>query len=145
MLLRSFMNRDITFLKFCWRNYIQPILDYSSQLWGPAEDGGNLIKLESLLKSFTSRARSLKNIHYWERLKLFGLSSINRRIERYKIIYCYKIIHRRAPNCGFSWINSKEKGLQFNLVNYSTFAKSKRQQTLQFIGPRLYNSLPAKL
>ena len=81
MLLRSFMNRDITFLKFCWRNYIQPILDYSSQLWGPSEDGDNLIKLEYLLKSFTSRARGLKNIHYWERLKLFGLSSVNRRIE----------------------------------------------------------------
>ena len=54
-IMRTFMNRDINFLKFTWRNYIKLILDYSSQLWGP-DDGSDLLKLKMLLKSFTARA-----------------------------------------------------------------------------------------
>ena len=143
--MRTFMKRDISFLKFCWRNYIQPILDYSSQLWGPSDDGGNLLKLEILLKSYTARAKGLVNTHYWDRLKMFGLSSIGRRIERYKIIFCHKIIYGQALNCGLTWSNSKDKGIVFNLINYDRYAKGNRLQTLQFIGPRLYNTLPATL
>ena len=50
-----------------------------------------------------------------------------------------------VPNCGLNWKNSTEKGVLFNLRNYGKFGKSNRCQTLQFIGPRLYNSLPMKL
>ena len=52
MLLRTFQNRDLEFMKFNWKTYIQPILDYASQVWSPLE-GGLLYKLESLLRSFS--------------------------------------------------------------------------------------------
>ena len=57
-ILRSFKNRSIQFMRFVWRTYIVPIIDYSSQLYSPTK-GGNLVKLESLLKSFSSKTDGL--------------------------------------------------------------------------------------
>ena len=67
MLLRTFLNRSMEFMKFSWKTYVQPILDYASQMWSPIE-GGLLYKLESLFKSFTGKIRGLKDTHYWDRL-----------------------------------------------------------------------------
>ena len=36
-ILRSFTNRSQQFMRFVWRTYILPIIDYSSQLWAPQE------------------------------------------------------------------------------------------------------------
>ena len=33
-LLRTFNCRAPEFMRWCWKNYIQPIIDYCSQLWG---------------------------------------------------------------------------------------------------------------
>ena len=55
-------------MKFCWKTYVQPIMDYAIQIWVPIE-GGSLIKLESLLRSFTSKIEDISHLHYWERLK----------------------------------------------------------------------------
>ena len=32
---RNFYSRDVQFLSFMWRNFVQPILDYGCQLWAP--------------------------------------------------------------------------------------------------------------
>lgn len=53
-LLRSFKCRKPEFMKWCWKNYIQPIIDYCSQLWGPVT-GSELNRLENTLKSFTAK------------------------------------------------------------------------------------------
>ena len=56
LLLRTFNNRSAEFMKFCWKVYIQPIIDYASQLWAPSS-GPWLKKLENVLKSFTAKVK----------------------------------------------------------------------------------------
>ena len=53
---------------------IQPHIDYCSQLWAPGE-GGELQKIEKLLKDFTSKIPELKELSYWERLAKIKLNS----------------------------------------------------------------------
>ena len=82
MLLRTFNNRSLEFMKFCWKTYVQPILDYASQIWAPIE-GGPLIKLESLLRSFSAKIDGISHLHYWDRLRKLNIFSLSRRYERY--------------------------------------------------------------
>ena len=50
-ILRTFKNRNLDFMKWAWKVYIQPLADYCSQLWGPAS-GSDLKRLENTLRSF---------------------------------------------------------------------------------------------
>ena len=51
-----------------------------------------LLTFENLLHSFTAKVDGLKQCSYLERLKLLDMSSIERRIERYRTLYSYKIL-----------------------------------------------------
>ena len=144
MILRTFCNRSLEFMKFAWKTYIQPILDYASQVWAPIE-GGLLYKLESLLKSFSSKIDDIGHLHYWERLGKMRIYSINRRYERYRIMYCHKIIQGMTPNCNLTWSNTPKYGHIFSLTEYGNYENSNRKQSFHFMGPRLYNSIPVKL
>ena len=132
-------------MKFVWKVYIIRIFDYCSQLWGP-QNGGLLIKLENLQSDFTSRISGMKSLSYWERLDKLEIYSINRRIERYRIIYSRKILYEYAPNCGLSWDKNETKGTFFNIVHSPNdaplFAKTIRNNSFQYQGPTLFNILP---
>ena len=98
-LLRTFNTRSIEFMRFAFKSYILPILDYSSQLWAPLE-GHNMNKIENILRSFSSKVNGLKYLNYWERLEKLKLFSMTRRYERYRMIYTWKILTNNAHNCG---------------------------------------------
>ena len=55
--------------------------------------------LEKLKKDFFNRVPALKNLTYWEKLEMLQMYSIERRLERYRIIYAWKILESRAPDC----------------------------------------------
>ena len=88
----------------------------------------------------------MKNINYWERLKCLRINSQQRRFERYRIIYTWKILEESAPNCGIKEIHSFEdrQGRKCELPNLkgSQSVKTLREQSFQVHGPRLFNSLP---
>ena len=46
----------------------------------------------------------------WEKLKQFRLNSLERRRERFIIIYVWKIIERLAPNIGINTYNARRHG-----------------------------------
>ena len=101
--LRTFSSRDVGLLRTFWRSLVQCHLDYGNILWAPYSGHGEGWKwslLESTLREFSRKAKGMKDKNYWERLESFILSSIQRRIERYRIIYSRKIIHGMVPNCG---------------------------------------------
>jgi hypothetical protein len=75
-------------------------------LWSPQE-GPQLDKIEKLLKNFTAKIPSLKLLPYWERLKCLRMNSEQRRLERYKVIYVWKILQGLVPNCGIEAIESQ--------------------------------------
>ena len=131
-------------MKFYWKTYVQPILDYASQVWAPIE-GGLLYKLESLLRSYTSKISDIKHLHYWQRLKSLNMYSLNRRYERYRVMYCHKIIHGMTPNCGLHWTMTPKYGHMFKLKDFGKYEHSNRKQSFQFMGPRLFNAIPISL
>ena len=113
-------------------------------MWSSIE-GGLLYKLESLFKSFTGKISNLCHYDYWTHLKKLKMFSITRRYERYRIIYCFKVMKNLTPNCGLSWKSSHKYGRLFNLKEYGIYENINRKQSFHFMGPRLFNSLPSYL
>ena len=58
--LRAFKNREKYFMRFIWKTYLIPKLEYCSQLWGPCE-GPLLLKLENLQRAFTTKVNGLRD------------------------------------------------------------------------------------
>ena len=68
------------------RTYILPVMDYASQVWSPVNQS-ELNELESVQRTYTYRTDDMENFDYWQRLRMMNLQSIQRRHERYKVIY----------------------------------------------------------
>ena len=127
-----------------WVSLIRPHIDYCSQLWAPQE-GPLLDKIEKLQYDFTKLAPSVRNLEYQDRLKEFRLNSLQRRFERYKIFYIFKIHKGLSPNCDIiqSTDNESRLGLKF-WVPWCSNSKegTLKEQTFQVTGPQLWNTLP---
>jgi ribonuclease P/MRP protein subunit RPP40 len=144
---RTFICRQYEFMKFFWRTYIVPHLDYASQLWSPAVESQNLQKLEGLLRTFTSWFPGTSHLTYWERLHHLRMYSIQRRFERYRLIYTWKVLEGRVPNCGLRWKTSDYVGRTCvpPQPKHNRLVRNLRSNSFQAAGPRLFNSLPANI
>ena len=89
-ILRTFQTRSIKVLRPLWISLVQPHIDYCSQLWAPHK-ATEIAKLEGLLRTFTSYIEEIKHLNFWERLQTLHISSIQRRMERYRIIYIFMV------------------------------------------------------
>ena len=58
-ILRTFFNRSPDFMRFVWKTYISPIVDYCSQMYAPVK-GSQLQKLENILRTFTKKSMVLE-------------------------------------------------------------------------------------
>ena len=99
-ILRTFRSRDQSLMLKLWKALVQPIMDYCSQLWAPVGLPGPLLRNEGPLRAFTKRIKGLFSYNYWERLKILRIYSIQRRNDRYRVIYTWKILQNLVPNCG---------------------------------------------
>ena len=59
-------------------------------------------KLEKVQKDFTNLIPEIRHLDYHERLKVMKITSLQRRIDRYRIFYVRKILQGLVPNCGIS-------------------------------------------
>ena len=103
------------------------------------------MKVEKVLRDFTKRIPELKGKNYWQRLEAMKMNSEQRRFERYKIIYMWKIINDQVPNCGVEWTEATErKGRMCKIPNLKGSSKVQklREQSFQMAGPKLWNCLP---
>ena len=95
-ILRTFSTREITTMVTLFKSLVLSQLDYASQLWSPHLL--NLIYLiEKVQRSFTKHIAGIQNKSYDERLKLLNLYSVQRRRDRFQIIYLWKIIEELVP------------------------------------------------
>ena len=144
--LRVFRSRNASFLKKLWRSLIQPHQDYCSQLWFPVGQIGEIREQEVPLRAFTKRVKGLYNIPYWDRLKALKLSSTERRVERYRIIYTWKILQGLVPNCGISGSPFSGKGRLAAIPNCRSgrleSIKTLKENSFTSEGPKLFNALP---
>ena len=107
-------------------------------------------KIEKLQRDYLRKIPELRDLNYWESLKKMKMLSLQRRMERYRIIYCWKILNGMTPNCGITEVeNSFEsrQGRKLKVAKNKSSAKTEklREQSFQFNGPLLFNTLPNKL
>ena len=146
-IFQTFYCREVKFLAFMWRIYIQPIIDYGCQLWAPCNQS-DLKKLEGLFRNYTSCCDEIKaeKLNFWEHVHRFGISSQQRRHQRFRIICVWKVMEHLSPSCGLSWSNTDRTGRICSVPtpapNASIRVQSLRDQSFQVQGPKLFNSLP---
>ena len=145
-MFRSFYNRQGWFLRHMWNSLIQPHIDYCSQLWAP-EEGGELQKIEKLLKDYTAKIPEVSKMTYWERLKKLKMNSQQRRSERYKIIYVWKTLENLVPDANLMLANeeSDRVGRKCKIPPLKMRERKKREQSFQVAGPVLFNCLPKEI
>ena len=144
--LRTFRCRQTSFLKFVFKTLVQGHVDYCSQLYFPSQSA-ELEAIENIQKSFTKKIPEVSHLNYWERLTYLKMYSQQRRAERYRIIYTWKVLEGLVPNCGIKESISDRRGRECIIphVKGKSSIQSLRNQSFQVNGPRLFNSLPKKL
>ena len=120
------------------------ILDYVSQLWSH-----HLLKsvylIEKVQHSFRKHIAGMHTMSYEERLKHLNLYSIQRRRDRYQIIYLWKIIEKFLPNLSapITCTYSERRGrscavLHVNMGRLGTLCYN----SLRWRAIRMFNKLP---
>ena len=134
-ILRTFRCRDTYFMKIIWKQLLQPHIDYCSQLFFRGQCA-NLEKLENLQKLYTKKISQFQNLNYWERLSALSLNSIERRLERYQIIYTWKVLEGKVPNCGINATINERLG---RLCEIRKIAKTSSQKIQSLKEKKFYN------
>ena len=131
-----------------WKTYIQSMIDFGSQVWCPV-DPSNIMNLESVLRHYTERIQGMENMSYWERLQSLKMNSIQRRFERYRIIYIWQILNGNVPNFGITFSKNERRGMMVNIPVLNSKVKASvktlREQSLLVYGGRMFNLLPVKM
>ena len=145
-IFRSFHTRRLDVMKHLWKTLVQCHVDYCSQLYKPGQAQG-LQSLERLFYNFTSKIPDIRNIDYWSRLKVLKMYSQERRMERYRILYMWKILKGLVPNCGVQLSPYNERLGRMIAIpslkrNGRKAIQTLREQSFQINGARLFNSLP---
>ena len=81
------------------------------------------------------------NVPYPERLKALKLQSLQRRRERYIIIYMQKIKLQLVPNPGFEPVYRRCQKYKFKVKD----DRKNGRKSFFCIGPKLFNLIPAEL
>ena len=96
-MLRTFSSRDKLTMLTLFKALVMSRVDYGCQLWSP-----NLIKyinmVEKVQRPFTRFISGTEGLSYPERLTVLKLYYLQRRKDRYIIIYVWKILEGLVPN-----------------------------------------------
>ena len=148
--LSLFQDRSKATMLTLYKSMVRCRLEYCCPLWNPA-DIASIQAIESVQQHFTKRIKGYQHLPYYERLKGLQLQSLQRRRERYILIYMWKIKHGLCPNdllISFSESNGRSGPLA---TIPSLFRGSRAvHQTLYdnsfaVVGPKLWNILPASV
>ena len=101
-ILSVFKSRDADAMLTLFKSLVLNILEYCCPLWSPHRFQ-DISKIEAVQRRFTSKIATVRHLDYWDRLKALNLYSLQRRRERYQLIYMWKIINSKVPNdCGIN-------------------------------------------
>ena len=152
-ILRVFVARDVTTMLTLYKSFVLPTMEYCSQLWSPC-NLGPIRQLEAVQRSFTRRIDGMRDLNYWERLDCLALYSLERRRERYLIIYIWKILEDMVPNIGeetskVRCFNNIRRGRLCIVppLNMRSMAsvRTLKEQSFAVRGPQLFNVMPPEI
>ena len=150
-ILRTFTTRAEAPMLTLFKSLIQPRMDYCSQLWAPHHNKDWTV-LEAIQRRYTSKINGVKDLDYWSRLKCLHLYSTERRTERYRIIYLWKIIEGYAPNLKLNKITTKcsdRRGRFCVLPRLKRECTAKtttiRENSFAVHAAKLFNELPKEI
>ena len=150
-ILRTFKTREPLPLLTLYKSLIIPHLDYCSQLWIPYKQQ-EISQLEQIQRSFTSKITNTYDLNYLDRLDKFHLCSLERRRERYLILYIWKIIENLVdnPNNKIVAYHHIRLGRLIGIPPWSNQTSSTRVSNIKHNfftkkGPRLFNLLPIEI
>ena len=73
----------------------------------------NLEKVENLLRDFTRKIAGLKDLTYWGRLNALKMNLEKKRLERFEIIYDWKIMEGLTPQFGLQLKKDLKEAVKF--------------------------------
>jgi ribonuclease P/MRP protein subunit RPP40 len=143
--LRTFRRRSSMVMMTIWKSLIQCKLDYCSQLWSPV-DQASISRLESVCRHFTAQIAGLGDLDYWERLTALRMYSQERRRERYRIIFIWKVLQGYVQGYNIPSKESPRRGRLVEVAQYHRDApaavKQAREASISVHGAKLFNLLP---
>ena len=134
-------------------------LEYACVVWSPT-DKRHIRLIEDVQRRFTSKiggfytdeegnGRLKCQRDYWERLKDLKIFSLERRRERYMILYLYKVMIGLCPNPGFERILFNERtGIKFEVKSARgapAWVQNLRNASFFSHAPTIFNLLPLEL
>ena len=157
--IRTFRSRWTVLMLTLLKSVVRCHLEYACIIWSPV-DQYSINLIESVQQRFTSKfscfqtyddvaQMPLCSVDYPTRLKQLGIYSLERRRERYMILYIYKIIIGLVHNPGFE-VQFQERFNSYYIPpirqpHAPRWVCRARESSFFFVGPRLYNSLPTHL
>ena len=138
--MRTFQCRKSWFMKQMWKTLVQCHIDYCSQLYLPSRPG-DLQRIEDLQRMYTRKIPEVKGMNYWQRLKHLKMLSQERRSERYRAIYVWKILEGLVPNCGRTSTVNERRGRQVSIpvLKGSSKVRNLRETSFHVSGGSIYN------
>ena len=152
-IIQTFSSRAPLLMITLWKSLVQPILDYFSQLWCPTQPG-HIKELEEVQKNFTRKIKLDQRLNYWERLNDLNIFSQERRRERYRIIYVWKMLENIVPsifhgeNGGISKLharNGRTIALPVGNTSCPRAIQKMRDSSLIVHWAKLFNCLPRSI
>ena len=154
--LRTFRSRGKMLLRTLLKSVIVPKLEYGAIVWAPT-NAGKINLLENIQRKFTSRIAEYQTydeelgmpictVDYWERMKDLKLFSIERRFERFIILYMYRFVIGMFDFRIFEIYLERGMKVRRKFKHRAPEAiKKLRQSSFFYRGPQLYNMLPESL
>ena len=148
-ILSVFYDRSAEVMLTLFKSLVRSRTEYCCPLWNPSKVE-DIMKLETVQRSFTSRIREVRHLPYWERLKQLKITSLQRRRERYIIIHIYKIANNLAPNdINISFYQTKRRGSCIIIPPVIKQSKTKYQtqfdSSFHVTGGKMWNLLPENI
>ena len=150
-ILRTFATREEQPMITLWKSLARSRLEYCSQLWCPLKKG-DIQNVEMVQRSFIRKITGMRDLSYWEQLKKLKMYSLERRRERYRIIYVWRVLEGHVPNIGNNRIVSQDherRGRECVPPRVKSSADRQVQNliysSLPVHGQKLFNALPRSL
>ena len=124
-------------------------LDYCSQLWSPSS-AAEIAKIEDVQRHFTKKIDGMEGLSYRERLSKLRMYSQERRRDRYRILFIWKIANGLTEGYNLEFKNEgTRRGRECVVANYVCDAplavKRARDNSLWVKGAKMFNLIPAEI